>query len=113
MSQIQAGKVRPIGAASDRRTEVLANVPTLAEQGFANTHADNWYALFAPSRTPKPVLAKIHGAVLAALNDRDVYGKLLASGAVPSPTSPEELGALLRSELIKWGRVVRENDIKE
>lgn len=113
MSQIQAGKVRPIGAASDRRTEVLANVPTLAEQGFANTHADNWYALFAPARTPKPVLTKIHGALVAALNDRDIHAKLIASGAVPSPTSPEELGELLRSELSKWGRVVRENDIKE
>jgi tripartite-type tricarboxylate transporter receptor subunit TctC len=113
LSQIQSGKIKAIGAASNQRTEVLADVPTLAEQGFPDTHAENWCGLLAPSRTPKAVLAKLHGAVIAALNDPDIRRKLVQSGAVPAPTSPEEFGQLLKAEIDRWGRVVRANNIKE
>jgi tripartite-type tricarboxylate transporter receptor subunit TctC len=113
LSQIQSGTIKAIGAASNQRTEVLPNVPTLTEQGFADTHAENWYGLLAPARTPKPVLAKIHAAVIAALNDPDIRRKLVQSGAVPAPTSPEEFGQLLKAEIDRWGRVVRANNIKE
>jgi tripartite-type tricarboxylate transporter receptor subunit TctC len=113
LSQIQSGKIKAIAAASNQRTEVLPDVPTLAEQGFQDTHAENWYGLLAPSRTPKPVLAKLHGAVIAALNDPDIRRKLVQSGAVPAPTSPEEFGQLLKAEIDRWGRVVRANNIKE
>jgi tripartite-type tricarboxylate transporter receptor subunit TctC len=64
-------------------------------------------------RTPKPVQARLHGAVVAALNDPTIREKLLASGALPAPTSPDEFAEFLRSELAKWGRVVRDNNIKE
>ena len=113
LSQIQSGKLKAIGAASNQRTEVLPDVPTLAEQGFADTHAENWYGLLAPARTPKPALAKLHGAVVAALNDPDISRKLIQSGAVPAPTSAEEFGQLLKVEIDRWGRVVRANNIKE
>jgi tripartite-type tricarboxylate transporter receptor subunit TctC len=113
MSQIAGGRLRAIGAASDNRSEVLPDVATLAEQGFPNTHADNWYGLLAPSRTPPAVLAKIHDAFTKALNDPDVHKKLLDSGAVPIPSSPEVFGKLLQSELVRWGRVVKEHGIKE
>jgi tripartite-type tricarboxylate transporter receptor subunit TctC len=113
MSQIAGGRLRAIGAASDNRSEVLPDVATLAEQGFPNTHADNWYGLLAPSRTPPSVLAKIHDAFTKALNDPDVHRKLLDSGAVPIPSSPEVFGKLLQSELVRWGRVVKEHGIKE
>ena len=113
MSQIAGGRLRAIGAASDNRSEVLPDVATLAEQGFPNTHADNWYGLLAPSRTPPAVLAKIHDAFTKALNDPDVHRKLLDSGAVPIPSSPEVFGKLLQSELVRWGRVVKEHGIKE
>src|SRR5205814_2177765 len=102
-----------IAAASDQRTEVLPNVPTLAEQGFPNTHAENWYGLLAPAKAPSAVVAKINDAVVRALNDPEVRQKLVRSGAVPAPTSPEEFSKLLESELDKWGKIVREKGIKE
>ena len=92
---------------------MLPAVATLAEQGFPNTHADNWYGLLAPARTPPAVLAKIHDAFTKALNDPDVRKKLLDSGAVPIPSSPEDFGKLLQSELTRWDRVVKEHGIKE
>jgi tripartite-type tricarboxylate transporter receptor subunit TctC len=113
MGQITGGRMRAIGAASDKRSEVLPNIPTLAEQGFPDTHADNWYGLLAPARTPPAVIAKIHDAFTKALNDPELHRKLLDSGAVPIPSSQEEFAALLRSELTRWGRVVKEHGIKE
>jgi len=111
--QINSGTLRPLGAASDYRTEVLPKVPTLAEQGFPNTHAENWYGLLAPARTPPAVLAKIHDAFATVLNDPEVRRKLLESGAVPIPSSAEEFAKLLRSELQRWAKVVKEHGIKE
>jgi len=113
LSHIQAGKLRVLGAASDQRTEILPDVPTLAEQGFADTHAENWYGLLAPARTPPAVTAKLNDAVRKALEDPDVRRKLVQSGAVPAPTSPEEFAKQLQSELERWGRVVRAKGIKE
>jgi tripartite-type tricarboxylate transporter receptor subunit TctC len=113
MPQIAGGRMRAIGAASDNRSEVLPAVATLAEQGFPNTHADNWYGLLAPARTPPAVIAKIHDAFVQALNDPEVHRKLLDSGAVPIPSSPGDFNKLLQSELTRWGRVVKEHGIKE
>jgi tripartite-type tricarboxylate transporter receptor subunit TctC len=112
LSQIQAGKIRPLGAASAERNAALPQVPTLSEQGFPDTSADNWYGLLAPARTPAPAIAKLHDAVVAALADPDMRGKLIASGAVPAATSAAEFGKLMREELERWGRVVREKNIK-
>jgi tripartite-type tricarboxylate transporter receptor subunit TctC len=113
MSQIQAGTIRAIGAASDKRTPVLPDVPTLAEQGFPDTDAGNWYGLLAPARTPPAIIAKLHDAVTAALNDPEVRQKLIQSGAEPKPSTPEEFSQFLRSEIERWGRIIREKGIKE
>jgi tripartite-type tricarboxylate transporter receptor subunit TctC len=113
MSQIESGKIRPLGAASGKRNPKLPNVPTLAEQGYADTEADNWYGLLAPAKTPAAVIAKLNTAFVAALNDAGVREKLIGSGALPSPTTPAEFGQLLKDELARWGRVVRTKGIKE
>jgi tripartite-type tricarboxylate transporter receptor subunit TctC len=112
LSQIQGGKIRPLGAASADRNAALPEVPTLAEQGFPDTSADNWYGLLAPARTPAPIVAKLHDAVTAVLAEPDVRDKLIRSGAVPAATSTAEFAQLLRDELERWGRVVREKNIK-
>jgi len=113
MTHIRGGTLKPLGVASATRNAVLADVPTLAEQGFSNTIAENWYGLLAPARTPAAVVAKLHDAVVAAIAAPDVHEKLVQSGAVPAPTSSAEFGAFLRDELARWGRVVRERNIKE
>jgi tripartite-type tricarboxylate transporter receptor subunit TctC len=113
LSQIDGGKIKPLGAASGARNPKLPNVPTLAEQGLPDTQADNWYGLLAPARTPPAVIARLNGAIVAALNDPAIRDKLVQSGAVPSPTSPAEFSTLLRSELERWGKVVRDKGIKE
>jgi tripartite-type tricarboxylate transporter receptor subunit TctC len=111
LAQIEAGKIRALGAASAIRNAALPDVPTLAEQGFADTSADNWYGLLAPARTPAAVVAKLHDAVVIALAAPQVREKLIRSGAIPAPTSSEAFGNLLRAELARWGQVVRDKHI--
>ena len=113
LPHIRGGKLKPIGAASASRNPVLPDVATLAEQGFPDTTADNWYGLLAPAKTPPAVIAKLHDAVVAAINAPDMREKLVQSGAVPSPTSSAEFGKILSDEYARWGAVVREKSIKE
>jgi tripartite-type tricarboxylate transporter receptor subunit TctC len=113
IAQIQAGNLVPIGAAADKRDAILPDVPTLAEQGYANTEASNWYALLAPAKTPPAVIQKLNKAVDDALDDPDVHDKLVKAGATPVGGTPEAMGAFLKSEYDKWGRVVQERGIKD
>jgi tripartite-type tricarboxylate transporter receptor subunit TctC len=113
ISQIQSGGLVPIGAAANRRNDILPNVATLAEQGYPDTDASNWYGLLAPAKTPPAVIAKLNAAVNAALNDPDIRKKLIDSGATPVGGAPEEFGKFMKAEYEKWGRVVRERGIKE
>jgi tripartite-type tricarboxylate transporter receptor subunit TctC len=113
MSQIESGKVKPLGAASGRRNPKLPNVPTLIEQGYADTVADNWYGLLAPAKTSPAVIAKLNAAMVGALNDPAVRDKLVQSGAIPSPSTPAEFGQLLKDEIARWGAVVKAKGIKE
>ena len=113
ISQIQAGNLVPIGVAGDKRDAVLPDVPTLAEQGYPNTDASNWYALLAPAKTPPDVIAKLNKAVDDAMKDPEVREKLVKTGATPVGGTPEQLGTFMKAEYEKWGRVVKEHDIKE
>jgi tripartite-type tricarboxylate transporter receptor subunit TctC len=113
IAQIQAGALVPIGAASDKRDALLPDVATLAEQGYPNTDASNWYALLAPAKTPPALIAKLNKALNDALNDPQVHDKLVKSGATPVGGTPEALGAFMKSEYAKWGKVVQERGIKD
>src|SRR5580704_17115630 len=113
IAQIQAGTLLPLGVASDKRDAVLPDVPTFAEQGYPNTNASNWYALLAPAKTPPAVIAKLNKAVNDALNDPEVHDKLVKSGATPVGGTPASLGAFMKSEYEKWGKVVKERGIKD
>ena len=113
IAQIQAGALVPIGAASDKRDALLPDVPTLAEQGYPNTDASNWYALLAPAKTPPALIAKLNKALNDALNDPQVHDKMVKSGATPVGGTPEALGAFMKAEYEKWGKVVQERGIKD
>jgi tripartite-type tricarboxylate transporter receptor subunit TctC len=113
MPHIQAGKLKALGAASYDRNPMLPDVPTLKEQGYADTKADNWYALLAPAKTPPALIERLNRAVRAALADPDVHDKLVKSGAVPASGSPDELRKMLQDELDRWGKIIREKGIKE
>jgi tripartite-type tricarboxylate transporter receptor subunit TctC len=113
IAQIQAGNLLAIGAAADKRDAILPDVPTLAEQGYPNTDASNWYGLLAPAKTPAAVITKINQAVNTALTDPQIRDKLVQSGATPAGGTPESFGTFMKAEYEKWGRVVRDRGIKD
>jgi tripartite-type tricarboxylate transporter receptor subunit TctC len=112
LPQIRGGKLRPIGIASKKRAPTLPDVPTLDEQGIKDVYADNWYALFAPAKTPAAVIAKLNAAVTAALNDPELNKKLVDAGAIPAAGTPAELSEHLKTELERWGKVIKDKNIK-
>jgi tripartite-type tricarboxylate transporter receptor subunit TctC len=113
LPQIQAGKLKPLAVAAAQRNPVLPDVPTLAEEGYANTVCDNWYGLLAPAKTPPAIVARLNRAMKTALADPDIKARLVKVGAVPAASTPEEFGQFLRDELARWGKVIRERGIKE
>jgi tripartite-type tricarboxylate transporter receptor subunit TctC len=106
------GRVRVLGIAAAKRSPKLPDVPTFAEAGLADMVASVWVALLAPRGTPAAIVARLNDATHRALADATVRQQLDTIGAEPTPGTPEQLSALIRSEDEKWGEVVRRARIK-
>ncbi|MFG5775477.1 tripartite tricarboxylate transporter substrate binding protein [Comamonas sp. J-3] len=109
---IKTGKVRVLGVASPKRSALLPDVPTIAEQGLPGYEAYSWAALFAPAGTPKEVVAKINTDFNQVMRDPDVKQRLYVAGAEANPGTPEDLAKLLQAEMDKWAKVVKAANIK-
>lgn len=109
---VRSGKLKPIGLASTKRHPALPEVKTLAEQGIANVDTNNWYALFAPARTPAATVTALNDAVRRALSQPSVKAKLMDVGAEPAPSTPAELAALVKRDTDKWGTLIQDKKIK-
>ncbi len=112
LPHVKSGRLRALGTTGAKRSSVLPNLPTVAEAGVPGYEAVQWYGLFAPAKTPKEIIAKLHGAMVAVLQSPAIKSKLAADGAEPVGNTPEEFARFLRSETDKWGKVVRTAGIK-
>jgi len=111
LPHVQSGKLRAIGIAAAKRHPLLPEVRTLAEQGLPGVDTNNWYALFAPAKTPPAVINALNEAVRRTLATPAISEKLRSSGAVPSASSPQELAAMLKRDTEKWGALVKAKKI--
>lgn len=111
--QIKNGRLRALAVAGPRRSAALPDVPTLAEAGVDGVDVTQWYALFAPARTPKPLIDKLSAALQAVLADPQIILRMEQDGAEVQASTPEELRELVQSELMKWKIVVREGKLVE
>ena len=105
--QIASGNLRVLAIASARRTPQLPDVPTFAEGGVAGVEADAWSALFAPAKTPTPVINRLYRAVAAALDKDTVKSSLARQGLPVALKTPAEMSAMLPGEVAKWAAVVK------
>lgn len=110
--QLNAGRVHAYGVTSAARSKIAPNIPTIAEQGVPGYDAVQWYGLMGPAGLPRDAVAKLHKAVVFALQDAGVRERFHASGADPVGNSPEEFSALVRSEVSKWAKVVQAAGLK-
>jgi tripartite-type tricarboxylate transporter receptor subunit TctC len=108
---VKGGKLKAIGIAAQKRHPLLPDVPTLAEQGLPGVDSNNWYAIFVSAKTPPATIAAINDALRKTLATPAVSEKLIASGAVPAPSSPQDLAALLRRDTDKWGKLIKAKKI--
>ena len=109
---IKSGKLRAIGIASQKRSPLLPDLPTIAEQGVPRFEAVSWYALMVPAGTPADVVDKLSGATTRFLALPDTRAKLAAQGMDAGGGSPQELAATIRAETARWSEVVRKQNIK-
>lgn len=112
IGQVKGGKLKALGIAAPKRHPALPEVPTLEEQGIRGVDTVNWYAFFVSAKTPPAVVEALNKAVRATLSTPAVRDKLLASGADPRPTTPQELATLLKSDTDKWARLIKAKGIK-
>jgi len=108
MPFVKSGKLNVIGVATEKRTPLAPEVPTLAESlpGF---FANSWYGLFAPAGTPKPVIDRILAVSTQVLSASDLGERLAGQGAEVWPGKPDQLARLVREELVMWARIVKES----
>lgn len=111
LQQIKAGNVRALAVTSRQRVPALPDVPTVAESGLPGFESVTWFAMFAPAKTPKPVVDKIQTAVAAALRG-DLGKKIQANGSEPRPSTPAELAAAIRNDQAQWKAVIDRAGIK-
>ena len=106
VSFIQAGKLKVLAVANEKRVNALPDVPAVSEtvKGYGATP---WYGVFAPAGTPKPIVAKLHVEIVKALGDKELQEKMKAQGAEVAHSTPEQFAALIKEELPKWAKLVK------
>lgn len=110
--QVKAGNVRAVAVSTRKRARSLPDVPTADEQGFKGYDANTNGGFLAPAGTPKAIVAKLNAEINAALKLPDVRAKLEAAGIEIQGSTPQEYAALIKSDLVKWGKVVKDAGIQ-
>lgn len=110
---VRAGQVKAYAVTSDKRLADLPDIPTMAEAGFPGIGSLNWNGIFAPARTPAPVLNKLHAAIVAAMNELEAEGTLAKRQTPLSiSASPAEFDAFVVSEMRRWEKIIKDNHVK-
>jgi tripartite-type tricarboxylate transporter receptor subunit TctC len=112
MPQVKAGQLRALAVSSAQRMAALPQLPTVAESGYADFEADQWYGVVAPAGTPGAVVAKLNTAINQSLASPELAERLRSEGAEATPTTPEAFGELIRREIGRWKPVIQSGRVK-
>jgi tripartite-type tricarboxylate transporter receptor subunit TctC len=105
---IRQGRLRGVVITSEKRHELLPDMPTVFEQGYPGLFAVNWYAIMAPAKTPRAIIEKLHAATTKAVTSTDTKEKFQAIGVDPmTSASPEKFTGFLKQEFTRWGKVAK------
>ena len=112
MPHIKSGRLHAIAVSSTRRAQIFPDVPTIAESGYPAYVVDNWYGVAVPAKTPPAIVKTLHGEIVRALRSPAVEQRLRADGSEPGGNSPAEVSAIVRNDLERWRKIVKEAGIK-
>jgi tripartite-type tricarboxylate transporter receptor subunit TctC len=104
--QVKAGRALALAVSTSKRSAMFPDVPTVAEAGVPGFDYDQWYGLLASAMTPRPVVRTVNKEVVRILNLPDIKDRMLTQGATPTPTTPEEFDAFIRSEVQRFAKVL-------
>jgi len=107
LPQVKAGKLRALAVASLERAKAAPDIPTIAESGLPGYSVSAWKGLMAPAGTPRPVIARLHEAVVKALASPELQKRMIETGAEPVGNTPEQFGAFIQEESRKWSALVK------
>jgi tripartite-type tricarboxylate transporter receptor subunit TctC len=107
LPQLKAGKLKPLAVTTAKRSSFFPEVPTLDEAGVKGYEFSTWYGLLVPARTPKPIVDRLNAETRKVLESPSVREQFVKQGLEPVSSSPAEFAAYLRSEVAKWGKVVK------
>jgi tripartite-type tricarboxylate transporter receptor subunit TctC len=109
---VKSGRLRALGVTSAKRSQVLPDVPSIAEAGVPKYEEYNWYGILGPRGLPAPVLSKIHADVVAVLRSPDMEQRLVKDGAEVIGNTPQEFARFIRSETDKYASVVKQRGLR-
>ena len=109
---VQANRVRPIAVLSRERVPALPNVPTAVESGVEDFVVSIWYGILAPAGTPRPIIDRLNAEIHKALASPDMKGRLAKSGVDPVASTPEQFASHIRSEAVRYARIIKDAGIK-
>ncbi|MGZ8157167.1 MAG: tripartite tricarboxylate transporter substrate binding protein [Burkholderiales bacterium] len=109
---IKAGKLRPLAVTTARRSRAAPDLPTMQEAGLKGYEVAGWYGVVAPPRLPQPILARLNKEIVEILRLPEVGSRLAADGSEPVGSTPEQFGRHIRSEVDKWGKLVKQMNIR-
>jgi tripartite-type tricarboxylate transporter receptor subunit TctC len=112
LRQARPGKVKVLAVSGEQRSAELPNVPTMAQAGYPQASVVAGYFILAPAGTPKPIVDMLNGEIVRAIGDKEVRERLAAAGVEPTSSTPQELGALLKSEVARWEKIVKASGIR-
>jgi len=112
MGQVKSGQLRALAVSSPKRLDALPELPTVAEAGYKNFEADQWYGVVAPAGTPRDIVLKLNQQINASLNSAELKKRLSTEGAVATPETPEAFGKLIVQEIERWRPVITSGRVK-
>jgi len=108
----RAGKLRALATTGPKRTPVAPDIPTVAESGVPGYEVTTFYGVSAPAKTPRPIIDRLHGEIVRALNTAELRERLQGLGADPVGNTPEQYTTFMQNEIAKWGKVIKAAGIK-
>jgi tripartite-type tricarboxylate transporter receptor subunit TctC len=108
LPHVKAGKLRPLGVATAKRSASLPDVPTIAEAALPGFEVTTWFGFLAPAKTAPEIIAKLNAEVVKILNLPDVRERLLASGSEPVGNTPEQMAAQIAKETALFAKIVKQ-----